>query len=190
MAANFLFHSCARALACSAGALALLPRFEAHEHHRRVGEVQRVEDVQAGEAQRRADALGVAHDVFHLLEDFVGALERRALGQLDGDEEIALVLVRNEPAGHELAEQPDADHHRHQQQHGERGLAGQAADDAAVAVAQPVEDAVEQLEELRDRAAARRRFLEQQRATSAGLSVSALITEKTTATAMVSANWL
>ena len=70
-----------------------------------------------------------ADNGFHLLEDFVGPLERRALGQLDGDEEIALVLVRDEAAGHELAEQPDAGHHRHQQQHGARGLAGQAADD-------------------------------------------------------------
>ena len=153
MAANFLFHSRTRALACSSGDLALLPGFQAHEHHRRVGKVQRVEDVEAGEAQGRADAFGVPHDVFHLLEHFVGALERRALGQFDGDEEIALVLVRNEPAGHELAEQPDADHHRHQQQHGERGLAGQAADDVAVAGAQPVEEPVEPFEELRDRAA-------------------------------------
>ena len=82
MAANFLVHSCAMALACSSGVLRSSHGFEAHEHHRGVGEVQRVEDVHAGEAERGADAVGVAHDFLHLLEHFIGALERGAFGQL------------------------------------------------------------------------------------------------------------
>ena len=47
-----------------------------------------------------------AEDLLDLLADRVGALERRGVGQLDVDEEVALVLVGHEAAGQPLAEQP------------------------------------------------------------------------------------
>ena len=143
------------------GRLAFLPRLKTHEHHRRVGEVQRVEDVVTGQSHRRAHSLGAAHDALYLFEYFIGQLQGRALRQCDRDEKIALVLIRNEAAGHDPANHPDTDHHRDQQQHRAGGLAGQATHDGPVAAGHPIKSAIKELEELRDRAASRRRFLEQ-----------------------------
>ena len=82
--------------------LALFPVIQTHEHHRRVGEGLRVEDVHPGDGKGGAHALGVAHDVLHLLQDRIGALQGSALGKLDGDEKISLVFIGNKPAWNEF----------------------------------------------------------------------------------------
>ena len=47
-----------------------------------------------------ADARRVQHHLGGFAHDLVGALERRAVGELERGDQIALVLRRNESAGH------------------------------------------------------------------------------------------
>ena len=83
-----------------------------------------------------------------LPDDLVGALQAGAVGQLGVDDQVALVLLGNEAAGHGLehadrvsAEQAAVDQ---QDDHAERE---QQRHDAAVAVDGAVEGPVEALEE-------------------------------------------
>ena len=149
-------------LGVEAWVVAFLPWIETHEHERGIGHIEVVENVDAGQAHGRTHTLGVADDFLDLFEHLVAALQGCSLRQFDGHEKIALVLVRDEAAGHMLAETADADDHNDQQQHGKRGLAHESADDGAVALDHPVEALVEQAEERGDGTLAGFGFAQQQ----------------------------
>ena len=77
-------------------ALALVPRLERDEVESGVGRRGAGQEAVAGDRLEVLDALGLGQDLLDLLAHRVGALERRGVGELDVDEEVTLVLVRQE----------------------------------------------------------------------------------------------
>ena len=78
------------------GLLPLLERVEDDEHRGEVGAVGRLHERQAGDGHRMSHARVCASDLLDLCQRFLGALQRRRVGQLDADDEPALVLLRDE----------------------------------------------------------------------------------------------
>src|SRR5207247_8323390 len=99
------------------------------------------------ERDRELDARGRENGLARAPHDGVGPLERRPVGELDRDDEVALVLRRNEAC----RDGPEPDHDETEQQGigGERkgGSAYQAADGPSIAMAGPLENPVEHAEE-------------------------------------------
>src|SRR5262249_45056727 len=73
--------------------LALVPRIEGDEVEGGVGRGRSGEEAEPGDRRDVLDALRLAQDLLDLLADRVGTLERRGVGKLDVDEEVALILV-------------------------------------------------------------------------------------------------
>ena len=91
---------------------------------------------------------GVAcEDVAHLLGDGVGALERGAVGQLDDDEEIALVLDRQEGRRDRPRQAVGAGDEQEEDGDQRPAEANELPDRARVGVRQPVEAGVEPAED-------------------------------------------
>src|SRR4030095_11099284 len=74
----------------------LVPRFQQGDHRRdrRVDGVRQA--IEAAKRRDRFDARIGAQDVLNLADDAIGALDRGAVGQPDGDEEDALIFVGQE----------------------------------------------------------------------------------------------
>src|SRR5205823_10641163 len=123
------------------------PRLRADEDGARVRAVGARRAREARERHREADARRGEDDLARSPHDGIGPLERRPVGELDRDDEVALVLRRNEAR----RDGPEPDHDETEQEGigGERegGSAYQAADGPSVALAGPLEDPVESPEE-------------------------------------------
>ncbi len=93
------------------------------------------------------DARLLERDVVHAADDILGAVERRAIGQLREADQVLLVLRRHEAARNGL-EQADGGHRQHHVDRHHHGLArDRLGDAAAVARSAAGEQAVEPLEE-------------------------------------------
>jgi len=130
--------------------LGRLPFLERLEDHEDVPHVRAVDAQGVGHsavAEHVGHALGAAGDLADLRQRFVGPLQRRGIGQLDRGQQVALVLLRDEPRGHAVeapagqVDQPRVDH-QHQQADPQR-----PADQPSVAGERHGEDPVEQPEE-------------------------------------------
>src|SRR5207245_1617977 len=125
----------------------LLPRLRADEDGTGVRAVGARRAREPRERHREVDARRGEDDLARSPHDGVGPLERRPVGELDRDDEVALVLRRNEAR----RDGPEPDHDETEQQGigGERkgGSAYQAADGPSIAMAGPLEDPVEHAEE-------------------------------------------
>src|SRR5213078_604400 len=125
----------------------LIPRLRADEDGTRVRAVGARRAREARERHREVDARRGEDDVARSPHDGVGPLERRPVGGLDRDDDIALVLRRNEAR----RDGPEPDHDETEQEGigGERegGSAYQAADGLSVALGGQLEDPVESPEE-------------------------------------------
>ena len=84
---------------------ALLERLQCHEHDAGVRAVGEPIDGQAGKLHSGFDAGFLERDLTHTADDILGAIKRRAVGQLREANQILLVLTRHEAARHGL-EQP------------------------------------------------------------------------------------
>ena len=78
----------------------LLERLEDHEHAADVADVRAQHGRVTGQVDRVRDAGLLAGNLAHLADNLVGAVERRAVGQLGIENQIALVLFGNKADGH------------------------------------------------------------------------------------------
>src|SRR5204863_9949749 len=95
--AGALLHDVARDQLGSISA-ALVPFLERHEHGGGVALVAAADEVDADDADGVLHAAVRGDDLHHVVGHLAGALKRRAVGQLPGGEDVALVL-----GGHEAA---------------------------------------------------------------------------------------
>ncbi len=131
----------------------LLPRLQQRDHGRDVG-VDRVrQTVQPAERRHRLDAGIRPQNVFDLTDEAVGALERRAVGETDGDEEHALILVRQESSRRPSKQGAGGQIEHRKRQHAEHRAAHQRLDAEDVPIRRPRESAVEGAEDPCDQSA-------------------------------------
>jgi hypothetical protein len=115
-----------------AGIGALLPGLEGDDEEAGIRAGGPVDEPVAGDGEEVVDARGGLDEGVDLVEDGLGALERGAVGELDIDDAVALVLLRHE-AGGEAAEPEDgADGEADEEDDGEGGAADGEAGDAEV----------------------------------------------------------
>ena len=127
--------------------LALAPFLERDEEEGAVGVIDSAQHAVADHRGVVLNARRLREDLLRLLDDFVRALQRGGIGQLDAGEDVALVFVRQETDGDGLAEQP-GQHDRARQEHQRHhALVDQEPARAHVAVRGPAEHAVEPVEE-------------------------------------------
>ena len=81
------------------GTLPLVERLEDDEHRAEVGAVGLQQERHAGDGDGVRHARRLAGDLLDLGHGVLGALQRRRVGQLDVDDEPALVLLRDEAGG-------------------------------------------------------------------------------------------
>ena len=128
-----------------------VPILEDDEGDAGVGEARQVvEDGDAADGDHMLDARDFAGDPLDLLHDRVRALLRGAIGQLRGDDQVALVLGRQKGGGH--ARQPvdgDSDERKREDDHG-AGAAGHCADEPCVSA---LGGAVDDVEAAREKVA-------------------------------------
>src|SRR5206468_2429751 len=106
---------------------------ELGHHEARVG---RVGPVEQGEADNSKNVLHLWHGLeqrFDLARSLAGARHRGAFGQLDVEEEVALVLLRQEGSRRDAAETEDAAADRRHRNERHRSDADQALDDTGIA---------------------------------------------------------
>ena len=125
----------------------LLERLEDHEHAADVADVRAQHGRVAGQVDRVGDARLFAGDLAHLADDLVGAVERRAVGKLRVENQIALVLLGNEADRHGLEAEVGQTHQAAVDQQHNHADAQQPADHPAVDVDRDVEEPVEPAEE-------------------------------------------
>jgi hypothetical protein len=94
---------------------ALVPRLEDRELHRRVRLSRPGEEIEAADRAHDLDAGRAFEDIAHLLGHRVGALKRRTVRQLDDDEEVALILDREERRGNAQRDEIGRTQRRHEQ---------------------------------------------------------------------------
>ena len=123
---------------------ALAPFFQDQIGDAGIGEARRVvERRDAGDGDHLLDARGTCRRFPDLIDHVLGAVERRAIGQLRGDQQIALVLDRNEAGRHpRQAVAGDADQ-RSARISPRNCCARQAADQPCIAPLDAVIDRVE-----------------------------------------------
>ena len=139
-----------------------------------------------------------AGDLLDLRHGFLRALQRGRVGQLDVDDEPALVLLRDE-AGRSALEDPVGQHqqaavdqqHQHAdpQQPAHRPRRSRRCRRRTTALNSRKNQPSDDVEQPGQRIAARRCAARSRMAASAGLSVSELNAEMTVETAIVTANW-
>ena len=124
----------------------VVPLLEDHERGGGVGLVDRVDGVVAVEDQHVADAVELPGDLADAPGGPAGRLAGRAVGRLHDDDQVALVLGRDERLG-ALVDQPAG-----QRQQAERGqddgppVAGPEVEERVVGVLDPLQAAVEPAE--------------------------------------------
>ena len=104
LGAQALVQAVDQSLGVEAVLVALVPRLERHEEEAVVGRRHVREKAEAGDRVVVLDALRLGEDLLDLAADVVGPLQRRRVGELDVQVEVALVLVGNEAARELLAE--------------------------------------------------------------------------------------
>ena len=166
---------------------ACVPILEDDESDAGVGEARQVvEDGDAADGDHMLDARDFAGDPLDLLHDRVRALFRGAVGQLRGDDQIALVLGRQERGRH--ACQPvdgDPDEREREDDH-RAGAARHGADETGVSA---LGGAVDDVEAAREKLRCSGGFGGlSHNALWVGLRVSALIALMKAVAAMTSAN--
>ena len=112
----------------------LVPVLEDDEGDAGVGEARPVvEDGDAADRDHVLDAGDLAGDPLDLLQHPIGSLLRGAVGQLRGDDQIALVLVRQERGRH-ARQSPDRDADQNEREGDDEGAAvNEGADEPGVA---------------------------------------------------------
>ena len=88
----------------------LLERIEDHEHAADVADIRAQHGRVAGQVDRVSNARHFAGNLAHFADNFVGAVERSAVGQLSIEHQVALVLLGNETDRHGLETQVGQDH--------------------------------------------------------------------------------
>jgi len=81
-------------------AVAFLKTVQNHEHRSQVRAVGVGQERHSLDAQRIGDAFRLLDDLLDLAHHLLGAAERGRVGQLRVDQQVALVLIGNEPARH------------------------------------------------------------------------------------------
>ena len=101
-------------------AFSLAETFERQKDHGGVGLVRAGEQVEAGDGEGRLYAGRFAGDVGHAGEHGVGAVDRRRVGELQGDDQVALILLWDETDGNGF--EPEVGEHQQpgvDRQHGQ-----------------------------------------------------------------------
>ena len=125
------------------------PGFERKKHRgsRRL-QTPSPQKIQAHQAEHGVDIFVGRHGRLHLLDDLVGALQRRALGQDHRADEVALVFVRHQSAGHDFDHEPRQAQHAHKQQHAQHAALEEEGHALRVALRQAFEAAVKPVKKL------------------------------------------
>src|SRR5262249_29412331 len=124
-----------------------LERVQDDEHAADVGNVRAGEDRVTGDADRMLDTLRPAGDLCHAGDDLVAALQAGAVRELGVDDEVALVLLRDEARGHGPEAQVGQPDEAAVHQQGDHAYTEEQGYRTAVEVRRPVEDPVEAAEE-------------------------------------------
>ena len=95
--------------------------------------------------------------------DFVGALQRSSIRELQVNEEITLILIRQKTARHSVAEEDSGQAEYHEQRKCDSTLADQNAAPTYIACGSSLEHAVEPVEKFSQRPSAFCLWAEQQR---------------------------
>src|SRR5439155_7112988 len=85
---------------------AIIERFQRNEHRAGIGKIPADEKVVAWKLDRALHARNGARDFASATDDFLAALQARAVGQLREDDQIALVRCRDETGRHDLETSP------------------------------------------------------------------------------------
>ena len=123
------------------GRLALLEGLERDDEEGAVRLRERAQLAEAGYRADVADARQPAERLLHLQRDLARPVQRGALGQLDLDEEGALVLLRQEARGRAGTDRDDPEGDGGEHGQAEQRDAHQPRDDRRVAVPHPVDAA-------------------------------------------------
>ena len=130
--------------------LSLFKRLQNDEHAAHVADVRAQQRGVAGKVDRMPDPrdlLGIASDRAHLLDDLVGAVQAGAVGQLGIDDQVSLVLVRDESDRNGLEPEVGQPHEAAIDQQGDDGDSQKDGDGPTVGVDRAVEDPIECREE-------------------------------------------
>ncbi len=147
MAANFWFSEAAISAAERPEVVTVLPSREKSDNPANaipaVRAVHEAVDRESRERHGVRDARLREQDPIHLVNHFLGAVERRRLGQLRVRDEVLLVLLRDEARGHAREAEPGQEQQPAVNRDREPRAAQQAARDADVAQRRPLEQAIE-----------------------------------------------
>ncbi len=166
---------------------ALAPGFKCDPEKRAVSVLHAAQHVEADHRSYVLDARRLHQDVFHFCGARRRALQRSRIGQLLGNENIALVFIGKKAGGQLASDHAGQNAESCQQDYGERHLMNEHTANLHIVIRGGVKHAGDQPKNLPS--GPRASFLgRNNNAESAGLSVSALKAERITETAMVTAN--
>jgi len=132
---------------CTLIRAAFFPWLQDGELDRRVRLRRAGQEVQAADRTDNVDAGRRLQDVARLLRNRVGALQRSAVGQLDDDEEVALVLDRKEGRRQALPHEEGGDETGREQAEHDPSQTDEDAHAMGVGMRHPVESGVEPAEQ-------------------------------------------
>ena len=129
------------------GGLTLVPVVKDNDRHGVIRRDRAREQREALHAEDVFDAVLIRGHVFDAFEYFEGAFALRAVGELDVDEEVALVFVGQEAGGDELKAVARGEGDPAEEQHGHDGQADAFVDEPEIPAAGLVERRVKELKQ-------------------------------------------
>jgi len=145
---NSSFSASASFSADSDGIAAILEVVEHQIHGAEVGRVGAQEDRLPGDGDGVLDPRRLEGDFLQALDDLAGARDRCRIGHLHVDEQVALVLLRNETGRRTGEAQPGQDQQTAIHPDHDQADRKEPGDRARVGVRRPVEGSVERLEKM------------------------------------------
>ncbi len=133
---------------------ALVPRLQSDEEEGVVAGADEAEQAETDDAGGVLDARGVGENVFDFARDFIGALKRSGIRQLQVDVEVALVFIGKEAGRDFGAEKTGGDSEDYKEDESDGAFADQEAADADVGVGGAGESAVKPAEKSLEQASA------------------------------------
>ena len=128
----------------------LSPGLEGDEEEAVVGCLHLAEQVESDHARVALHSGRVLHDLFDLARRRVGALQGRGVGQLQRDERVALILLREKRRGHATRDEERACRDEREEQQHDRRSPDQQAGDPDVTLGRCREDPIEASESTTD----------------------------------------
>src|SRR6202035_485905 len=129
---------------------ALLPWIEADEKESVVGRGNVREQAESADGRVSANALRLMENVLDLAADDIGPLQRCRVGQLDVEEEVALLLIGDEAARQFSPEEAGKKRESGEDCQGQHRFADQQTGEADVAAPDLLESAIERPEKSSD----------------------------------------